>query len=879
MPETPEIYLSYAQPDEARAEAVYERLLEAGFRPWIYSRDIRPGEEWRQRSAEVIRRADFFLPLLSSYWAPTRHSQKEADLALEVARTDRAGRIYLIPVLLEPCTVPEGLRDYRWVELFKEEGWAQLLRAVERAPAPQSLPPPKPPDDLVRACATGECVLYVGAGLSAPMGLPMWGPLVERLLGWAESRQVIRPRLLESLRQSLTAGQYDLVADSVFEATREIDQQTQTSGTPAGLQTQLLSYLKELFVAPDAAPGPNHSRIRDTGFAAILTTNFDNLLEGTFPNSPVYTPQDTEPLLNALSGRQFFLLKLYGTLARPETVLVAPRQYEDAIVGNQAFSQFTEGLFVSRTLLFVGASLNGIEAYLRGVKFRGNLSRRHYALVSVRDSTWQARAEALRRRYQIQVLPYDGSPDHQEVDAFLEELLRGVRGEKGGRPEAVPGRRKPLWLKRLCLENVGPFGKLDLELQQQWNVLLGNNGVGKSNVLRGAAAALCGREAQNSADRLVKYGATAAKVILQTSEGKEYVTEFYRTSGEPDIKCFPTRLLEAEGWLALGFSALRMVSWQQAKGPQLEEGKRRPTPDDLLPLVVGGPDPRVDQLKQWIVNLDYRIKSEPGDRGARYERLLKDFFEVINRLTGELRVEFKGVDVSRGRVLLETDDGEVPLEAVSQGTVSLLGWVGVLMQRLYEVYDEEKEPRCQYALVLMDEIDAHMHPEWQQGLVPVLGELFPNVQFLATTHSPLIVGGMPAEQVFRFARQDGGRIERVEVESDETMGRADQILTSGLFGLETTLDRLTQEEIKKYQRLLGKTSRTPEEEAEFRRLQDTLAFRLPHPYEGPVERRAQELLQALLRSQVGDKHPEAQRELLAKAEQLFKELSQRRKGP
>src|SRR5262249_17543991 len=203
----------------------------------------------------------------------------------------------------------------------------------------------------------------------------------------------------------------------------------------------------------------NHSQIRDMDFAAVLTTNFDNLLEGTFPNSPVYTPQDTEPLLNALSGRQFFILKLYGALARPETVLVAPRQYEDAIVGNQAFSQFMEGLFVSRTLLFVGASLNGIEAYLRGIKFRGTLSRRHYALVTAHDRAWRARAEALRRRYQSQVPPYGDSPDHGEVDGFLEELLRGVTGEKGGRPEAAPGRRKPLWLKRLCLENVGPFGK------------------------------------------------------------------------------------------------------------------------------------------------------------------------------------------------------------------------------------------------------------------------------------------------------------------------------------------------------------------------------------------------------------------------------------
>ena len=101
----------------------------------------------------------------------------------------------------------------------------------------------------------------------------------------------------------------------------------------------------------------------------MLTTNFDNLLEQTFVGKPVYTHLDTESLLTALSARTFFVLKLYGTLDRPESVVVSPRQYEDAIVGNLAFSQFMENMFVSRTLLFLGSSLEGIEAYLRGIKF------------------------------------------------------------------------------------------------------------------------------------------------------------------------------------------------------------------------------------------------------------------------------------------------------------------------------------------------------------------------------------------------------------------------------------------------------------------------------------------------------------------------------
>jgi hypothetical protein len=696
------------------------------------------------------------------------------------------------------------------------------------------------------------------------MGLPLWGQLVRALLAWAESLSLFEPALAKSLHDSLESDA-DLVADQVFEAARSHNQ-----------LDRLTDQLKEMFLGPATAPGPNHERLRRIGFAAVLTTNFDNLLERSFGDTPIYTPRETEPLLEALSRHEFFLLKLYGTLNRPDSVLVAPRQYEDEIVGNAAFSQFMESLFVSRTLLFVGASLAGIEAYLRGVRFRGNLSRRHYALVAVTGTAWLAKAEALRHRYQIEVLPYDVSPDHREVDGFLEDLQTRSRTIRGGDADPSGARRKAAWLRQVELNGVGPFARLELELDRQWNVLLGDNGVGKSSVLRAVAAALCGQEAQAYADRLIQSSTPTAQVVLKTSDDKEnvreYVTQLARTSSGAEIRTLPGRLLEHEGWLAIGFPALRTVSWRRAAGPQVNQGRRRPNPEDLLPLVAGEPDPRMDGLKQWIVNLDYRTKDTSDPQSGHYQQLLKKFFEVIRQLTGGLKIEFARVDIDRGRVLVETDDGEVPLEAMSQGTVSLLGWVGVLMQRLYEVYEDN--PLEQYALVLMDEIDAHMHPEWQQRLVPTLKQLFPNVQFLVTTHSPLIVGGMDVKHVIRFVRRDGAVV-REELEPDATMGRADQVLTAGGFGLDTTVDGETQKEIDDYSRLLAKERLGPEDRKEIDRLRRTLAFRLPPPPEGLIERRAQDLLKALLRCQVGDDHADAQTEVLAKARRLFDEL---RKG-
>jgi len=849
----PQIYLSYSQKDREKVEILYQELSEVGFKPWMLDKDVLPGQSWELATQQAIRRSDFFLACLSASAIGSVAVQREVKQALNILQEMPNRDIYLIPVRLEDCQVPESLRDFRWVNLFEEDGWTRLVQTITHASTPP-LPPLEPPEALVQASVAGECVLYAGAGLSARAGFPTWKPFVQGLLDWAVKNEFIDWGFGDSLFKAIKGGEVDPVADSVAHALE-------------GQEKLLQEYLRETFEEKPSLPRSHHV-LKEIGFSAVLTTNFDSLLEQTYADTQprIHTPQDTEGLLEALSKREFFILKLYGTLERPETLLVAPAQYEDAIADNLPFSQFMETLYFSRTILFIGASLEGIEAYLEGIAFQRYMLRQHYALVAVTGSAWEAQADLLLRRYGIQVLPYASSIDHPEVLEFLEKLAQKVRAKTVQR-EAPP---QPPRLKRVRLENIGPFDNLELELDPHWNILLGDNGVGKSTIIKAIAVGICGKDAQPYADRLIKINRKSGKIILETTHRKEYMAELLQTGRGATVKSIPGRPLEAEGWLAMGFPPLRTVSWERPGGPRLDEGKPRPTSDDLLPLVKGDPDPRLDKLKQWIVNLDYR-----GDRDDRYEKLLREFFQIMDRLTEGMTVQFKEVNRQTYQVTVVTDDGEVPIEAVSQGTASLIGWTGTLLQRLYEIYGDEEQPRERYALVLIDEIDAHMHPEWQQSLVHDLTELFPNVQFVATTHSPLIVGGMPTEQVFRFARDDDGHVVQVEIEPDMTMGRTDQVLTGSLFGLETTLDKSTQNEIEEYQKLLGKRSRTKEEEKEFQRLQHVLEFRIPVPQETPTERRAQELLQALLLEQVGDKYPEVQQQVLKKAEQLFAELQAR----
>lgn len=377
---------------------------------------------------------------------------------------------------------------------------------------------------------------------------------------------------------------------------------------------------------------------------------------------------------------------------------------------------------------------------------------------------------------------------------------------------------------------------------------------------------------------MLKNGSSSGQITLETDNKTTYVTTIERDQSgtEAEIVSTTARPLESEGWLAVGFPPLRTTSWVPPKGPDSDiKVRSRPVAEDLLPLIRGDVDPRLDKLKQWIVNLDYlSIKSgaDGKSQDGHYRELLNKVFSGISSVTEGMTINYGGVESGTNRIIIKTDgDTEIPLEALSQGTISLIGWVGILMQRLYEVFDQDEDPTKRYALVLMDEIDAHMHPAWQRTLVNHLKDIFPNAQFIATTHSPLVVGGMPTTQVMRLAKNRNGKVVSPPITPDMTMGYTDQILTSILFGLPTTLDDTTEKKMKRYYELEKMTSRETHE-AEYEQLKQELMTRVPPQSSSYEEKREEQLSEAEMLKQLGEKllqiSPEGGKVLINRADNL-----------
>lgn len=128
----PVIFLNYAHQDVEPVESLYQKLRQEGFKPWMDKHDILPGEDWALAIKRAVRGCDFFLVCLSSNSVDRRGVlQKEIKMALDLWQGMLGSDIFLIPVRLEKCKVPESLEGFQWVDLFEQDGWEKLLRAIE----------------------------------------------------------------------------------------------------------------------------------------------------------------------------------------------------------------------------------------------------------------------------------------------------------------------------------------------------------------------------------------------------------------------------------------------------------------------------------------------------------------------------------------------------------------------------------------------------------------------------------------------------------------------------------------------------------------------------------------------------------------------------
>ncbi|WP_305010569.1 AAA family ATPase [Hymenobacter mellowenesis] len=191
----------------------------------------------------------------------------------------------------------------------------------------------------------------------------------------------------------------------------------------------------------------------------------------------------------------------------------------------------------------------------------------------------------------------------------------------------------------------------------------------------------------------------------------------------------------------------------------------------------------------------------------------------------------------------------VRLRDMSLGYQTLVVWLTDFASKLFIRYPDSPNPLEEPAIVLIDEIDLHLHPSWQRKLIGFLSGIFKNTQFIATAHSPLVVqaaGDEEANIVLLKREDDQTKVYQGRDLPDVRHWRLEQILSSELFDNTPPLSPETETDLTRRNELLLKNKLTAKEKAELDHLTDALTA--PPIGTTAPERRAEDLLAQLARN-------------------------------
>jgi hypothetical protein len=409
-------------------------------------------------------------------------------------------------------------------------------------------------------------------------------------------------------------------------------------------------------------------------------------------------------------------------------------------------------------------------------------------------------------------------------------------------PARKTGRSSPAigsYFLSLELENVRCFSErqtLDLSdgngRPARWTILLGENGTGKTTILQLLSAVEpLGRELASGLleekerfflmpRAFVRRAGVVAIADVRYAEAAGLMAEDIRSHGVTQLSESDSTygLMNTEGRrvripVSFGYGAGRRSSASSLDQSGAEDASASLFLDEVELINAEG----------WLLQLDYSA-SKSSTLRARQRRRLELVKEVlINLLPGVTEIRF---DPSSGvrpipKVEFKTQYGWVPIKQLGYGYRTMIAWIVDLAARMIERYPGSRDPLAEPAVVLVDEIDLHLHPRWQREVIGYLTERFPNTQFIVTAHSPLIVQAAAGANIAVLKREGDHVV--IDNHPETIRGwRVDQVLTSDLFGLETARPPEEEKLLLRRKEILAKSRLTKADRKTLEEINDQL---------------------------------------------------------
>jgi predicted ATP-binding protein involved in virulence len=418
---------------------------------------------------------------------------------------------------------------------------------------------------------------------------------------------------------------------------------------------------------------------------------------------------------------------------------------------------------------------------------------------------------------------------------------------KQGRSNESP-EVSPVYFLSLEVENVLCFkDKQVLDLTDkngnpaQWTVILGDNGVGKTTLLRCLAQMDASPLADNARARNMS-GLNELSIPVVSSWLNNLPTPV-ETELQVRGKVTHGNLLSAlqvssdartlilSGYMEMTFELGHYFTawvWQDLQGlvcfgygaiRNLGSGALSENiwKENSLSLFAEGA-PLIN-AEEWMLQTDYAYQTATGELKKRLEKQLSKIFDILKCIlpdVDDIKIAPATEDNPHPRAEFLTPYGWVHINSLGLGYRTAIAWMVDLAVRLFRRYPNSPDPLAEPAIVLVDEIDLHLHPRWQRTIMDFLTERFPNTQFIVTAHSPLVVQAAQNANIVLLRREG----DRVVIDNDPEIienWRVDQVLTS-VFELPSSRPAKLDKWLKDREKLLSKAHLTEADEAKLQTL-------------------------------------------------------------
>ena len=334
-------------------------------------------------------------------------------------------------------------------------------------------------------------------------------------------------------------------------------------------------------------------------------------------------------------------------------------------------------------------------------------------------------------------------------------------------------------IKRLNITDFRGFSQVDIELDGMSTVFFGVNGVGKTSILRSVNLLYANiinkvvnrkelRQQYNIELEDIRHGRPSTQIqgdfILQNDVEIAYERGMERKSGKR------THTKDSLEGIAESIQAAYLSDDRQENVPVfVNYGTNRLVLDIPLRIKTHHEFDVYSAYEKAIENrIDFRTffewyrNQEDAENAIKVEK--KDFgysdksLEAVRTAIMAMLPGFENIHITRKprlAMVVEKDGVNLNVSQLSDGEKCVLAMFGDLAKRLSLANPNLDNPLLGEGVVLIDEIELHMHPSWQRVILSVLKKTFPNIQFIITTHSPIVLSEVDDSYKIFFMSNDG----------------------------------------------------------------------------------------------------------------------------